>query len=276
MSYSFVVSPWDFLGPNWQQMPAGMRNNNPGNIKYAGQRDALGPSSNTDQGDAQAVYASPQAGIDAMRSLLARKYAGGKVTPVEMIAAPGGWTPGNYQAAANVARYAGIGPNDNINFTDPNSANRFMSALMMQEHGPASKAYAALLGGAATPPNPFAGMADGPKGQEMYAPPAPPPVPGASGLASGGSGYDPSDANLGLTAQQGQDITSILNPNDPNSPSNRLHAMFQRLAQTPNAPAPYLRGGGDARQSGNDLLKALQGTTASSLSDLLLKQRLVG
>jgi hypothetical protein len=269
MSYAFTVSPWDFLGPNWQQMPAGMRNNNPGNIKYVGQAGALGPSANTDQGDPQAVFASPQAGIDAMRSLLARKYASGKVTPIEMIAAPGGWTPGNYQAAANVARYAGIGPNDNINFNDPNSANRFMSALMMQEHGPASKAYAALLGGgAATPPNPYAGMADGPKGQESYpVPPAPSPS-----IATASSDA-PDSTSLGLTAQQGNDIASILAQNDPNSPHNRLMAAFQKLGQTPNSPMPYGRGGGDARSSGYDLLKALQ-ANGLNLSQLLMKQRL--
>ncbi len=265
-NYNFAVSPWDFLGPNWQQMPAGMRNNNPGNIKYVGQAGALGPSANTDQGDPQAVFASPQAGLDAMRSLLARKYGGGMQTPNAIIAGNGGWTPGNYQAAANVAKYAGIGPNDNINFNDPSSANSFMSALMMQEHGPASKAYASLLGGApTTPPNPFAGMADGPKGQEMYQPPMQQPTAVA--------GSQPSDTNnLGLTGQQGQDIASILDPNQQNAGS-RLQGMFQRMAYTPNAPAPALRGIGDARASGNDLLKALQ-ANGLDLSGLLAKQRL--
>lgn len=122
------------------QLPAGMRNNNPGNIKFIGQKGTR-PSKNTDQGDPQAVYASPQAGMNAMWSLLQRKYSGGKVTPMMMIAGKGGWTPGNTQAAQNVAKYAGIGVNDDINFADPASAAKFMRALMLQEHGQASLTY---------------------------------------------------------------------------------------------------------------------------------------
>jgi len=123
------------------KLPAGMRNNNPGNIKFAGQRDAVGPSVNTDQGDPQAVYGSPEAGMRAMYNLLLKKYQSGKVTPNQMIAGNMGWTPGNYQAAANAARYAGIGPDDDIRLTDPNSAARFMRGLMRQEHGNSSGLY---------------------------------------------------------------------------------------------------------------------------------------
>jgi hypothetical protein len=121
-------------------LPAGMRNNNPGNIKYIGQPGTK-PSVNTDQGDPQAVYATPQEGMRAMYELLLRKYSGGKVTPRMIIAGQGGWTPGNEQAAANIAASAGIGLDDNINLTDPANATRFMRALMLQEHGQASLAY---------------------------------------------------------------------------------------------------------------------------------------
>jgi hypothetical protein len=124
-----------------QQLPAGMRNNNPGNIKFVGQGDAVGPSKNTDQGDPQAVYATPQAGMRAMYNLLARKYAGGKVTPMMMIAGQGGWTPGNSQAAMNVAKNMGIGPNDDIQLNNPAMATKFMRSLMLQEHGQASMQY---------------------------------------------------------------------------------------------------------------------------------------
>lgn len=124
-----------------KKLPAGMRNNNPGNIKFVGQRDAVGPSKNTDQGDPQAVYATPEQGMKAMYNLLRRKYAGGKTTPREMIAGDRGWTPGNLQAAKNVAKSAGIGLDDDINFGDPASAAKFMRGLVRQEHGPASDAY---------------------------------------------------------------------------------------------------------------------------------------
>lgn len=123
-----------------RQLPAGMRNNNPGNIKFVGQAGTR-PSANLDQGDPQAVFASPEAGMGAMYKLLLKKYQGGKVTPMQMIAGDMGWTPGNTQAAMNVARYAGIGPDDNINLTDPAAAQRFMRALMLQEHGDASRQY---------------------------------------------------------------------------------------------------------------------------------------
>lgn len=114
-------------------------------------------------------------------------------------------------------------------------------------------------------PNPYASMADGPKGQEMYQPPMQQPTAVA--------GSQPSDDNnLGMTAQQGHDVASILDPNQNNF-GNRLHAAFQRLMYTPNAPMPYLRGIGDARASGNDLLKALQ-ANGLDLSGLLMKQRL--
>ncbi len=125
------------------RLPAGMRNNNPGNIKYVGQDvpGLIGPSSNTDQGDPQAVFATPQAGMAAMYHLLARKYNGGKTTPNSLIAGDGGWTPGNYAAAANVAKAAGIGPDDDINMNDPEAAAKFMHGLIIQEHGSSGNLY---------------------------------------------------------------------------------------------------------------------------------------
>lgn len=123
------------------KLPAGMRNNNPGNIKYVGQKDSSGPSRNTDQGDPQAMYDTPEKGMQAMYGLLSRKYAGGKTTPLKMIAGDNGWTPGNTQAAQNVANYSGIGLNDDINMSDPKQAAKFMRGLMLQEHGSASKLY---------------------------------------------------------------------------------------------------------------------------------------
>ena len=125
------------------RLPAGMRNNTPGNIKAVGQKVAgiVGPSVNTDQGDPQAVFSSPEAGMGAMYRLLLKKYQGGKTTPNAMIAGNMGWTPGNYDAAANVARSAGIGPNDDIGLTDPARAARFMRGLILQEHGNSGNLY---------------------------------------------------------------------------------------------------------------------------------------
>lgn len=147
-------------------LPAGMRNNNPGNIKFVGQNvpGIVGPSQNTDEGDPQAVFATPEAGMTAMYSLLAKKYSSGKTTANSIIAGKGGWTPGNYQAAANVARYAGLSPDQDINFNDPTQAAKFMRGLMMQEHGNSSRLYpdsmiTAAIGGSVRPSSQATGYA---------------------------------------------------------------------------------------------------------------------
>lgn len=139
-------------------LPAGMRNNNPGNIKFVGQKvpGIVGPSVNTDQGDPQAVFDTPENGMRAMHTLLLKKYNGGKLTPNQIIAGNMGWTPGNFEAAKNVARYAGIGPDDDIGLNDPAKAAKLMRGLMMQEHGKSSALYpdsmilSALTNGAPT------------------------------------------------------------------------------------------------------------------------------
>lgn len=185
-------------------LPAGMRNNNPGNIKFVGQNvpGIVGPSKNTDEGDPQAVFASPEAGMAAMHSLLLKKYNGGKVTADQIIAGNGGWTPGNHEAAANVARYAGIAPNQDINLNDPEAAAKFMRGLMMQEHGKASSLYpdsmvlAAVGGGQpnaaqAAPTqvaslDPSAGMASGYRDPTVSAPNYQPPPLASNFPVAGG------------------------------------------------------------------------------------------
>lgn len=145
-------------------LPAGMRNNNPGNIKYvrglhSRYEGVVGPSRNTDQGDPQAVFASPEAGMRAAYLLARRKYDGGLRTAAQLIAAQGvGWTPGNMAAAGNIARMAGVGVDDDLGLSDPARAARFMRALFNQEHGEGpARAYsdamiAAAISGAPLPP----------------------------------------------------------------------------------------------------------------------------
>jgi hypothetical protein len=124
--------------------PAGMRNNNPLNIKFVpglNYPGLVGPSKNTDQGDPQMVFATPQDGWNAAYTLIGKKYGGGKLTPNQIIAGQGGWTPGNTAAAANVARTMGIRPDEDVQFNDPKRAAAFMRALVTQEQGAAGKAY---------------------------------------------------------------------------------------------------------------------------------------
>ncbi|MBN9075022.1 MAG: hypothetical protein BGN87_11540 [Rhizobiales bacterium 65-79] len=156
-----TMSPQTYFGPDVDisKLPAGMRNNNPGNIKFVGQNvpGIVGPSQNTDQGDPQAVFASPLAGMQAAASLARRKNQGGKRTINELIAGPGGWTPGNTQAAANIATTMGISPNVDIDLGNPAMMQRFLRGLVTQEHGPASKLYSddliAKAANGSPPPN---------------------------------------------------------------------------------------------------------------------------
>ena len=124
-------------------LPAGMRNNNPGNIIFARQADALGPSVNRDNNgkSPQAVYATPEAGMAAMFQLALKKYDAGKKSAADLISAPGGWTPGNPQAGANIAAAMGLKPGDDMNLRDPAQLAKFARALITQEQGKPGQAY---------------------------------------------------------------------------------------------------------------------------------------
>jgi hypothetical protein len=134
-----------FRGINVAQLPAGMRNNNIGNIKYSNWSSklpgAVGPSKNRDQGDPQVVFSSPEAGVAATARLALNKYTGGMNNLNTLIAGEKGWTPGNTAAAANIAKTMGIKPDEDLNLSDPNQMTKFVKALAMQEHGPDSSKY---------------------------------------------------------------------------------------------------------------------------------------
>jgi hypothetical protein len=243
--------------------PMGMGNNNPLNIKYyqGAEKDypgLVGPSSNTDQGDPQMKFATPEAGWHAAYQLLSRKYGAGKVTPNMIIAGQGGWTPGNTQAAANVAKYAGIGPNDDIKLNDPASALKFMRALALQEQGQASKAYpdemiaAGIAGkiGAGTPIVATAKPAQAPVAG-AYAPPSPEAMLGSSLGQELGSMSAPSTVRSGgggeMDTPDQPAIRSMAAQTDFMQPANPMPAQFAggasglgsqlgSLAAQPNTP----------------------------------------
>jgi len=161
-------------------LPAGMRNNNPGNLKFSGsdfQRKnfggMLGPSQNTDQGDPQIVFATPEDGMRAMSTLVDRKVANGQDNVFALVAGPGGWTPPindseqekrrTREIAANVARNMGVAVDAKLDMRDPVVKAKFMSALIKQEHGEAaSRAYSDDMIQAAIDRNPMSSYA--PKG----------------------------------------------------------------------------------------------------------------
>ncbi|MBY5313749.1 hypothetical protein GR210_07140 [Rhizobium leguminosarum] len=125
------------------ELPAGMRNNNPTNLKYVGQQrpGIIGPSENTDQGDPQVVYATPEAGMEHNFWQVMKKYREGMLTPNQIIAGARGWTPNSFTAAANIARSIGIDPDDDLRLTDPVMAKKFMRALITQEQGTSGDLY---------------------------------------------------------------------------------------------------------------------------------------
>lgn len=126
------------------RMPLGMRiSNNPGNIKYSGsawQRRNFpgleGPSAARDQGDPQAQFANPLAGMVAAARLARLKYDQGMNTVGALIAGPRGWTPGYTGAAQHIASLMGVGVNDPVDLTNPAVKQKFLRALITQEHGP--------------------------------------------------------------------------------------------------------------------------------------------
>lgn len=131
-------------------LPIGMRDNNPGNLKYFRGAEAsfpglIGPAAYTDQGDPQMKFQSAASGMAGAARLALRKFDAGKVTINGIIAGPGGWTPGYYPAARNIAATMGIKPDQKINLRDPGQMQSFLRALVTQEHGPAAEYYSPSL-----------------------------------------------------------------------------------------------------------------------------------
>ena len=130
---------------------AGMLNNNPGNIKYDPSiqwQGQTGPSQNTDQGSPQVVFNSPEAGMRALAKNVIYKYTRGATTIQQLIAGPGGWTPGYQPGAVGVANAAGLPLNAPINMNDPAVLQKVMRGIVTQEHGQASTYYSdSLLAG---------------------------------------------------------------------------------------------------------------------------------
>jgi len=144
-----MITPQEyFTGQDVNKLPAGMRNNNPGNLKYSGSEfqkanypGIMGPSKNLDQGTPQIVFSSPEAGMTAAVRLAKIKFDGGLNTVKSIITAQNGWTPGFDAAAENIAGLMGVKSTDKINLNEPATMRKFMRALITQEHGDASRLY---------------------------------------------------------------------------------------------------------------------------------------
>ncbi len=145
----FVEPSQYFSGIDVESLPAGMRNNNPGNLKYSGSEyqrtrfsGIIGPSKNTDEGTPQIKFASPEDGMSATATLVLDKFDGGLDSIKKIITdKTNGWTPGRGDAAANIASMMGMSVDDKVNLRDPITLGKFIRALITQEHGPSSRLY---------------------------------------------------------------------------------------------------------------------------------------
>jgi hypothetical protein len=143
----------------------GVKNLNPGNIGYGPWARAHGATgaAGRDTGHGVAKFPSPEAGVRALDALSTAKYSGGRRTANQLIAAKGGWTPGNRAAAANVARSMGLSPSADLRLNDPAHLAAFRKGLMQQELGPRGAAhYQGLLAGAQSAPSVSLGGASPP------------------------------------------------------------------------------------------------------------------
>jgi hypothetical protein len=124
------------------KLPAGMRNNNPGNIKWDGTpwEGNLGPSKNLDEGKPQVTFDSPEMGMRAMAlNLINYQKKDGVKNIAEMMAK---YSPSNIpKAIENITRDTGYGAYETLDFSDPVVLKKLMRAGITQEQGAAGKKY---------------------------------------------------------------------------------------------------------------------------------------
>ncbi|TNC10824.1 hypothetical protein FF100_21990 [Methylobacterium terricola] len=227
------MTPEQFLKTNdVSSFPAGMRNNNPGNLKFSGSDwqkrnypGMVGPSVNTDEGTPQIVFNSPQAGMQAMSRLIQSKTTSGMNTVYDLINNKNGWTPtpAGPGAAANIAKTMGVDPNAKLDFSDPKVFASFQRALITQEHGEKGSLYHPLVDAAVSRQLGLAAPADSGTGtRQVTAPTGIQPL--ASSASAGGLlGYGGKGFGKGIVPTGADTGTGSITP-----------------ASAPAAPAPTL------------------------------------
>lgn len=121
------------VSPAGAKQPRGIRNNNPGNLEYRGQRGAAREAGNDSR---FAKFNSMQDGLAAMsRQLLL--YGSRGVNSVAKII--GKWAPANENDTnsyiGDVSKQLGVNPNAKLNLRDPNVRASLMSAITKRENG---------------------------------------------------------------------------------------------------------------------------------------------
>lgn len=114
--------------------PRGIRNNNPGNIKFGSFARGMGATGSDANGFA--IFPTPMAGMAAMSNLLGNYAASGIHTIRGAISK---WAPSlenNTNAYVSaVSKNLGISPDANVDLTDPAFRARLMSQISLHENG---------------------------------------------------------------------------------------------------------------------------------------------
>lgn len=112
----------------------GERNNNPGNIRLSGTQ-WQGQVKGSDP--AFATFATPEAGIRALAKLLKNYQAKYGLNTVRQLI--GRWAPPNENNTAayvaSVAAALGVGPDQQIDVTNPDTLQRLTAAIIRHENG---------------------------------------------------------------------------------------------------------------------------------------------
>ena len=126
-----------YIGQN--NLPAGMRNNNPINLKHTptshstwSEYGYVGPSQNTDEGTPQVIFDSNEHGLQAGAKQI-EMYGKRGVNKIRSFIRS--FSPGMPSAADNIATSLGISADAKVDFTDSDFQKKFLKALIKQEQG---------------------------------------------------------------------------------------------------------------------------------------------
>jgi hypothetical protein len=124
--------PWAGGPLNQSYEPRGIRNNNPLNIKYVGQEDAVPEAG----GGPFAAFRAQESGFAAAERQLLRYQDRGLDTISKIVST---WAPSNENDTgayiAEVSRRTGIGANDRVDFRNEKTADAIISAMGRHETG---------------------------------------------------------------------------------------------------------------------------------------------
>ena len=127
--------PYEHGSPDQISGPRGIRNNNPGNIKYGSFAQSMGATGQ--DADGFAIFPTASAGLRAMSALLGNYASKGIHTVRDAI---NKWAPssdnnntGAYVSA--VSQGLGVSPDANVDLTDPAFRARLMAQIALHENG---------------------------------------------------------------------------------------------------------------------------------------------